>query len=100
MHARIATVRTRPDAADDVRRVWTELLDDYRVTGGFRGLLSLHDAEQDRAVTLTLWESAEAADAAAGELRPRAVAAFGDLLLEPPQIAPYDVLLDALGASS
>lgn len=93
-HARIATVRTSPASAAEVRRTWAELLDSYRAHGGFQGLLSLYDEVEDRAVTITLWESSEAADLAATELRPLAVQAFGGLLVESPEIALYEVLLD------
>jgi hypothetical protein len=53
-------------------------------------------ASDDQAVTLTLWSSDEAADAAAEALRPLAVEAFDGVLLEAPVIERYDVLLTEL----
>jgi hypothetical protein len=55
-------------------------------------MVALHGSD-DGAVTLTLWSSAEAADAAAAELRPLAAEAFREIALEAPTIAMYDVLL-------
>ncbi len=92
-HARIATVRARPGSGDEVAARWRSLLEDYRATGAFLGMVAMYDRERDVATTLTLWSSAEAADRAAEELRPKALAAFADLLLEAPVIEPYDVEL-------
>ena len=97
MHARLVSARTRPGSADRAREIWTQLLEGYRAAGGFVGLVVLYGGtDGDLGVTLALWESGEAADRAAEELRPKAVAAFQDLLLEPARIEPYDVLLNAL----
>jgi heme-degrading monooxygenase HmoA len=92
MHGRIATARVRPGAAGEVEAAWRGLLEPYRRTGSFLGMVALHGAD-DRAVTLTLWSSEEAADAAAAELRPLAAEVFRDLALEAPVIEAYDVLL-------
>jgi heme-degrading monooxygenase HmoA len=92
-HARIATVRTQPEAADDIARTWRTLLEAYRGRGGFEGLLSLYDVASATAVTVSLWESAAQADAAAEHLRPLAIATFGDLLVEAPSVLGYDVLV-------
>jgi len=97
MHGRIATARVRPGAADQVAEGWRSLLSVYADADAFRGMVSLHDQDADVAVTLTLWESAAAADAAVEPLRAASLAVFADLLLEPPSIATYDVLLDARG---
>jgi heme-degrading monooxygenase HmoA len=92
MHGRIATARVRPGSAAEVEAAWRGLLAPYRRTGAFVGMVALLAAD-DRAVTLTLWSSDEAADAAAAELRPLAAEAFGDLALEAPVIEAYEVLL-------
>lgn len=92
-HARIATARVREGAAEEVRSAWASLLPEYANTGDFGGMVSLHDPDNNVAVTLTLWSSAEAAERAAEALRPLAMAAFGDLLNAPPEILAYDVLL-------
>lgn len=95
-HARVTTAHVRSGAADEVRRGWASLLEVYASSGAFGGLLSLHDDEADVAVTVTLWSSSEAADQAAEQLRPLALAAFGELLLSPPHIAKYNVLLQGM----
>jgi heme-degrading monooxygenase HmoA len=92
-HVRIATVRTRPEAAEGITQTWNTLLEAYRERGGFQGLLSLYDAEEALAVTISLWESAAHANAAAETLRPLAIASFGDLLVEPPSMRGYDLLV-------
>ena len=93
MHGRIATARVRPGTADEVARGWRSMLEEYAGSGVFRGLISLHQPDDDLAVTLTLWESAAAADAVVEPLRAASIAAFADILLEPPTITEYDVLL-------
>ena len=97
MHARITTVRVRPASAPDIERGWRELLEPYRASGAFHGMISLHSPSDDVAVTLTLWASAEAADAVVGPLRQRALELFADVVIETPQIIGYDVLLADLG---
>ena len=93
MHARIATARVRAGSAAAVQRGWEELFEDYRQSGVCHGLVSMFSPEDDLAVTLTLWESSEAADAVAPALREKAAAMFADLMLEPPTIVLYDLLL-------
>lgn len=92
MHARIARARVRPGSALDVEQVWRKLLEPYRQTGAFKGMVAMYH-EDDIAVTLTLWSSDEAAERAAADLRAAAVAAFDGILLEPPTIEKYDALL-------
>ena len=92
-HVRITTVPLAPGAGDRLAELWTSLLPHYRATEGFEGLSSLHDPATDTAVTLTWWSSAEAADAAAEELRPLALKAADGLLLGAPTIVGYDEVL-------
>lgn len=96
MHGRIASARVRPGTAAEVAAAWESLLEAYRDTGAFRGMVSLHQADDDLAVTLTFWDSAAAADAVVEPLRARASEAFAGLLLEAPTITAYDVLLTEL----
>lgn len=93
MHARITTARVSPHSASEVERVWRTLLSAYSDADAFRGMLSLYDEAQNVAVTVTLWASDDAADKAAVELRPLALEAFDGLLLEPPVIEKYSVLI-------
>ncbi len=80
MHARIATARVKPGTASAVQNGWQELLASYQDTGVCHGLISLMSAD-NVAVTLTLWESSEAADAVAAALREKAQAVFAEVLL-------------------
>lgn len=72
------------------------MLSPYEVAGAFRGLISLHQPDDNVGVTPTFWESAEVADAVVGSLRDQSMEAFEDVLLEPPVINSYDVLLTPL----
>ncbi|HVT65751.1 MAG TPA: hypothetical protein VHD81_11400 [Mycobacteriales bacterium] len=92
MHGRIATARVRGGSAAEVERIWRQLLEPYRATGSFHGMVAMYHND-DVAVTLTLWSSDQAADDAAARLRAAAVSAFDGILLEPPSIEKYDVLL-------
>jgi hypothetical protein len=56
----------------------------------------MYDDANDIAVTVTLWTTDDEADRAAADLRPLAVSAFADVLMEPPTIAKYDLLLAEL----
>ena len=87
----------RPGSAPAVEQIWRTLLEPYRQTGAFRGMVAMYDAGEDVAVTVTLWASDEAADEAAAELRPQALSAFDGVLLEPPVIKKYEFLLAELG---
>jgi hypothetical protein len=71
MHARITTARTRPGSA-------------------------MYDADDNDAVTVTLWASDEEADEAAADLRPLAMSAFEGVLFEPPVIKKYEFLFAGL----
>lgn len=99
MHARIATARVKPGTASAVQNGWQELLASYQDTGVCHGLISLMSAD-NVAVTLTLWESSEAADAVAAALREKAQAVFAEVLLEPPAICAYSVLLATATAAA
>lgn len=52
------------------------MLADYEASGAFLGMISMHQPDDDLAVTLTLWSSAEAADAVVQPLRRKSIDLF------------------------
>ncbi len=64
MHARVSTYQGRPVTEEQMAEILQQqqdtLLPKIRSMAGFKGVLSLVDHEAGKAISVTLWESAEA----------------------------------------
>ena len=64
MYARITTNQIRPGKLDEtVSHVQSILLPAAKLQPGFKGFYLLTDRQNNRAITISLWESQEALDA-------------------------------------
>jgi hypothetical protein len=90
MYARVSQYRGRPDRVEEgIRHVNSN---DISAMEGSRGAYLLVDRQSGEAMTITLWDSAEAAQrtaAAATTLRSAISEAFGDP--QPPIVKTYEV---------
>ena len=80
MHARVSTYRFEANRADDVVTAFETAAGAVEEMEGQRGVYLLLDRENGKAITITLWESADAlaaTAAAADEVRSDATSSYG-----------------------
>lgn len=93
MFARISTYKGSSARAVEASRQIEETTDRLQAMTGFVGAYLLIDASSGKALTITLWESAEAMQAsaaAASPLRDMVAQALG--AVEPPSVEVFEVL--------
>lgn len=99
MFARVTTLQSPPDSADQARTtIQQQVLPAVRQIKGFRGLLSLADLASGKAMTITLWESEEAMRAsedAANTLRTTSAASAGGEIVSVDRL---EVIADTVSA--
>lgn len=80
MHARVSTYRFEANRADDVVAAFETGVGAVEQMEGQRGVYLLIDRENGKAITITLWESADAlasTAAAADQIRSDATSSYG-----------------------
>jgi quinol monooxygenase YgiN len=83
--ANTARVRPLPEHAEEVEASMRRFRDALRTEPGCLGVYVLREAESDRLVGLSLWESREAFDAAMARVPPKS-SPTGLALAEPPEV--------------
>jgi heme-degrading monooxygenase HmoA len=86
--------RVQPDQIDEVVAGFRSLLPRAKQAPGFQGLLLAADRRTGKMITVGLWES-EAAAQAAESLYQEALRELGRFIAEPPTRERYEVLLQA-----
>jgi heme-degrading monooxygenase HmoA len=97
MFARITTIKFQVDRLDEgVQLYQSSVVDAARIQEGFRGASFLTDRSNSKAISITLWESEEAAIAneRSGYYQEQ-IRKFKDLMLEPPAREGYEVSIQA-----
>ncbi len=63
MYAQLITVKVKPDKLDEFQALYEEYVNpEIRGTPGYQGFYLLLDRENNEAISVTLWESREAAE--------------------------------------
>lgn len=77
------------DRAHDLNR---RLVEEFRGVDGFSGFTFLLMSTARRGMTLTYWDDADSASKAGERILPMIMDEMRDLLIEPPEIAGYEVI--------
>lgn len=93
MHARTVAVAFRPDQLDAAAGIMREVADDLRGREGFHELIFVADRASGQGTVISLWETAEARDAAESQQYREAMARLAPLLAGPPTRAHAEVLV-------
>jgi heme-degrading monooxygenase HmoA len=97
MFARITTIKFKLDQLDEgVRLYQSSVVDAAKKQEGFRGASFLTDRANSKAISITLWESEEAAIAneRSGYYQEQ-ISKFKNLMTEPPTREGYEVSIQA-----
>jgi quinol monooxygenase YgiN len=98
VEARLLTLKPKPGHLDALAAFWDDaVVAEIAGQHGNRGFTLLKDAENDRVVGLSLWDSAADVDAAGPTVRAH-IASISDHLASPPEVALVEVAASTSGA--
>ena len=93
MFVRVINTQAVADRIDDAVSTWRDkVAPTLKQARGFKGAYLTGDHETGRAVTFTIWETREDADAMNATL-PQVMALFDGMFAGPPTVETYEVLV-------
>ena len=93
MYVRVINTQAVANRVDDAVSTWRDkVAPTLKQAKGFKGAYLTGDRESGKAVTITMWETREDADAMNATL-PQIMALFEGMFAGPPTVETYEVLL-------
>ena len=93
MYARVINSQVVSGKVDEAVSIWGEkVAPGLKQAKGFKGAYLTGNRENNKGVTITLWETKEDADAMNAAL-PQILALFDGIFASPPSVETYEVLL-------
>ena len=96
MHAVVNQVRLQPGKADEGLDTWRDrIVPGLKQQQGFKGLILLLNREENRGMSVLLWESAADTRAVmeSGDFATRVREMLGSVLAGPPEQSQYEVII-------
>ncbi len=92
MHARVVTLKVRPDTAAEAVRRYDESIENSKRTPGYKMGILLTNPETGKGFSITLWETREQVlEGNAGGYYAQQMRTMGDVWAEPPVLEDYEV---------